>query len=115
MREIRYTLLDDEETPTAQDSYDTVSFDGDRSEYVIENLVIDDNGTPGNVNDDFARIVRVTHLVGGVVGADGVDVVHNAERLQFADQSVILNANMANNAPQNPPTIDDPTPAETSC
>ncbi len=56
--------------------------------------------------------VRVTHSVNGVAGLDGVDVVRNAERLEFADTIVVLNANVPNNGAQNPLTISDVTPTE---
>ncbi|UUZ78449.1 hypothetical protein LP414_16760 [Polaromonas sp. P1(28)-13] len=34
--------------------------------------------------------ITVSHLVGGVAGPDGTDRLSNIERLQFADQSVVL-------------------------
>ena len=58
------------------------------------------------------RVARVTHFVNGAVGADGVDIVHNAERLEFADAIVILDPNSPNQAPQNLLTVDDATPIE---
>ena len=69
VREIRDTLLDPAHTPTAQLGYDTVSFAGNRADYVIEQLVMSDNGTPANATDDFASVVRVTHRVNGVAGS----------------------------------------------
>ena len=112
VREIRDTLLDPAHTPTAQLGYDTVSFAGNRADYVIEQLVMNDNGTPADATDDFASVVRVTHRVNGVVGLDGVDVVRNVERLEFADTIVVLNPNFPNKGPQNLLTVSDVTPTE---
>ena len=55
VREIRHTLLDPDEETTTKDDYDTVSFDGNRGEYVIENLVMDNNGTPGESSTTTSR------------------------------------------------------------
>ena len=56
-------------------SFDTAVFSDVRANYDIA------------VNGD---VVTVTHLVGGVPGIDGTDTLRNIERLQFADQAVVL-------------------------
>ena len=76
-------------------------FSGLRADYTI---AINQNGTPTNPRDD---IVTVTDNV----GADGIDRLTDIERLQFADQKVILVPGV-NNEPVGVLTIVDATPAE---
>ena len=64
----------------AVDNFDTVYFSGPLADYTI---TIDANGTVGDPTDD---IVTVTDNV----GTDGIDRLTNIERLQFADQAVVL-------------------------
>ena len=70
------------------DDYDTARFSDIRDNYIIS---IDDGGTVTDFSDD---VVTVTHSIddGGVavLGPDGVDRLMNIERLQFADEAVIL-------------------------
>ena len=56
-------------------SFDTAQFSDVRANYDIA------------VNGD---VVTVTHLVGGAPGIDGTDTLRSIERLQFADQAVVL-------------------------
>ena len=112
VREIRHTPLDPDEEATTNVDYDTVSFDGNRADYIIDNLVVDNNGTVADLTDDIVRVARVTHFVNGAVGADGIDVVHNAERLEFADAIVVLDPNSPNQAPQGLLAIDNASPTE---
>ncbi len=62
-------------------NFDTANFAGNLSDYII---AINDNGTPFDFSDD---IVTVTD---GVVDRDGSDRLTHIERLQFADQSIVL-------------------------
>src|SRR5262249_24099496 len=62
-------------------NFDTASFSGNASDYIF---AINDNGTPLDFSDD---VVTVTD---GVVGRDGSDRLTHIERLQFADQSIVL-------------------------
>jgi Ca2+-binding RTX toxin-like protein len=64
----------------ADDNFDTVYFSGPLADYTV---TIDANGTLGDLTDD---IVTVTDNV----GTDGTDRLTNIERLQFADDTVIL-------------------------
>jgi Ca2+-binding RTX toxin-like protein len=61
--------------------FDTAVFRGNLLDYTIN---INDNGTALDFSDD---VVTVTD---GVAGRDGVDRMTNIERLQFADQAVVV-------------------------
>ena len=77
IREIRTTLLDG--SPIGRD-FDTAVFSGDLADYTI---AIDTRGT-ADLADDVYTVTDVG------TGLDGVDIVRNIERLQFADQSVVV-------------------------
>jgi Ca2+-binding RTX toxin-like protein len=81
--------------------FDTAQFSGDRSEYVV---TIDDNGTPLDFSDDIVTVADT------VAGRDGTDTLKHIERLQFRDQSIVLNG--LNGSPQGAPEISDATPTE---
>ena len=72
--------------------FDTARFTGNLADYTIV-----DNGDS-------------TWTITDTVGTDGSDTVRNIERLQFADQSVVLGG--LNAVPVGQPTIDDTTPTE---
>ncbi|MDH4558423.1 heme peroxidase [Pseudomonas sp. BN417] len=86
--------------PGAGFSYDTVGFTGNAADYTVS---IDNNGTALDISDD---IVTVTD---GEVGRDGVDRLTGVERLQFADQAMLL-APSGNFLPQGLVTVNDVTP-----
>ena len=93
-------------------NFDTAAFSGNLADYTI---TIEANGTLGDPTDD---IVTITHNdpnavdgVGAGLGIDGTDRLTNIERLQFADQSVVLVPGL-NNEPLGLLTIDDNTPTE---
>ncbi|MDY0170568.1 MAG: peroxidase family protein, partial [Thermoguttaceae bacterium] len=79
--------------------FDTAVFAGPLANYTID---IDDNGTPLDPTDD---IVTVTDNV----GLEGIDRLTNIERLQFADQSVVLVPDL-NAEPVGLLTISDSSP-----
>jgi Ca2+-binding RTX toxin-like protein len=68
--------------PGRADNFDTAVFSGVRADYAI---AINNNGTPLNFSDD---IVTVTD--NSARPQDGTDTLKHIERLQFADQSVVL-------------------------
>jgi Ca2+-binding RTX toxin-like protein len=72
--------------------FDTARFTGNLADYTIV-----DNGDN-------------TWTITDTVGTDGSDTIRNIERLQFADQSVVLGG--LNAAPVGQPTINDTTPTE---
>ncbi|KPU56028.1 hemolysin-type calcium-binding repeat family protein [Pseudomonas fluorescens] len=78
-------------TSTTPD-FDTALFSGNFADYTVVNNA---NGT-----------LTVTD---SVAGRDGIDTLSNIERLQFADQSVVLGG--VNSEPVGSLRIDDPTPA----
>jgi Ca2+-binding RTX toxin-like protein len=78
-------------TATGPD-FDTALFSGNMADYTVVNNA---NGT-----------MTVTD---SVAGRDGTDTLSNIERLQFADQSVVLGG--LNSEPGGSLRIDDPTPA----
>ena len=82
-------------------NFDTAIFSGNFADYTI---VTEDNGTPLNTNDD---IVIVTD---NVVARDGVDRLTHIERLQFADQAVVLAPGL-NSEPVGALAISDTTPS----
>jgi hypothetical protein len=104
IREIRTTMLDD--TPIGPD-FDTAVFSDVMANYTVETLVMGDNGTPDDVTDDVVRLVRVTDIG---TGLDGVDLLWNVERLQFADQALVFNG--FNGEPEGLLTLNDDTPTE---
>ena len=59
-------------------------------------------------NPDDPTMITVIHLAGA--GIDGTDTLHNIERLQFSDQTVVRTG--TNPVPTGVPTIDDATPTE---
>ncbi|PBJ07706.1 hypothetical protein PS726_01828 [Pseudomonas fluorescens] len=65
---------------TGDADFDTAIFSGNRADYSI---AIDDNGTAGDLTDDIVTVIDD-------VGDDGTDRLTHIERLQFADQSVVL-------------------------
>ena len=85
----------------AVDNFDTVYFSGPLQDYTVS---IDANGSLGDPTDD---IVTVTDNV----GTDGTDRLTNIERLQFADQAVVLVPGV-NEEPVGLLVIDDATPTE---
>ena len=71
--------------------FDTAVFTGNFADYSI--LPFDDNG------DGYRRQVRRTDNV----GTDGVDTLKHIERLQFADQSVVLSDLLTRRLPRTTP------------
>ncbi len=78
VREIRTTLLDG--SPMGVD-FDTAMYSGNLADYTV---VLNNNGTPGTTADDYYVVTDVGS------GLDGVDIVRNVERFQFADQSLVV-------------------------
>jgi Ca2+-binding RTX toxin-like protein len=79
-------------------NFDTATFSGNRASY--------------NITTDDAGVTVVTHLdVNGPngIGVDGIDRLTNIERLQFADQAVVLVPGL-NNEPVGLLTVNDTTP-----
>ena len=91
VREIKYASGPD---------FDTAVFLGNRADYTI---TTNNNGTPTNTLDD---IVTVTDNV----GTDGTDTLKHIERLQFADQAIVLGG--LDKQPVGAITVSDTTPAE---
>ncbi|GAM98288.1 hemolysin-type calcium-binding region [alpha proteobacterium U9-1i] len=81
--------------------FDTAIFRGVRADYTV---TIDNRGTASTLDD----LVTVTD---SVAGRDGVDRLLHIERLQFADQSLIVVPGL-NNGPVGLVQISDATPAE---
>jgi Ca2+-binding RTX toxin-like protein len=104
IREIRTTRLNG--TPIGPD-FDTAVFSDVMDNYTIETLSMGDNGTPDDVTDDVVRLIRVTDIG---TGLDGVDLLWNVERLQFADQALVFNG--FNGEPEGLLTLNDDTPTE---
>src|SRR5262249_9113911 len=90
------------------DNFDTAIFSGNLSEYAI---IRDDRGTPLNFSDDIVTVVDADPA------RDGRDTLVNIERLQFADQALVLSPgrnaepvgaltilDAQTNAPDNTPT-----------
>jgi Ca2+-binding RTX toxin-like protein len=67
--------------PNSPDNFDTAVFSGNLSEYAI---IRDDRGTPLNFSDDIVTVVDADPA------RDGRDTLTHIERLQFADQSLVL-------------------------
>ena len=86
--------------------FDTAVFSDVLANYLINGQPFDPNNPPTPVNGFYT----VSHVVGGVAGPDGTDRLSNIERLQFADQAIVLGG--LNNAPAGLLTISDPTPDE---
>jgi Ca2+-binding RTX toxin-like protein len=99
IRELRTTMLDG--TPIAP-GFDTAVYSGDREDYT---MVLNNNGTAANTADDYYIITDIG------TGLDGVDIVRNVERFQFADQSVIVVAGV-NQGPVGLLALNDATPTE---
>jgi hypothetical protein len=97
-------MLDD--TPIGPD-FDTVVFSDVLDNYTIETLIMGDNGTPDDVTDDVVKLIRVTDIG---TGLDGVELMWNVERLQFADQALVFNG--FNGEPEGLLTLNDDTPTE---
>ncbi len=76
--------------------FDTAVFRGVESDY---DWSVDDNGTPDDFSDDVITVIDT------VLGRDGTDTLMHIERLQFADQSIVLSG--LNNAPEGNLTILD--------
>jgi Ca2+-binding RTX toxin-like protein len=76
--------------------FDTALFSDVLANYTI---TVDDNGT-ADIGDD---VVTVSHIVGGAAGPDGTDTLLHIERLQFADQSIVLGG--LNNEPVGQPAV----------
>jgi Ca2+-binding RTX toxin-like protein len=76
--------------------FDTAEYSDVRANYTIETTNGNPAGPIGDGNGD--GYITVSH---NAAGADGVDLVRNIERLQFADQSINLAAgnNLATGAP----------------
>jgi Ca2+-binding RTX toxin-like protein len=77
-------------------SYDTAVYSGSILEYeIFVNGILQPFGGPFNI--DANDVVTVAHrlidagaIIPGSVGADGIDTLRSVERLQFADDTVIL-------------------------
>jgi Ca2+-binding RTX toxin-like protein len=78
--------------------FDTANFRGLRADYTI---VVNDNGTPGDFSDDIVTVTDVS-----AKALDGTDRLTHIERLQFADQSVVLVPGL-NQEPSGQLTIND--------
>ena len=93
-------------------NFDTAAFSGNLADYTI---TIDANGTLGDPTDDIVTIAHndpdAVDGVGAGLGIDGTDRLTNIERLQFADQTLVLVPGL-NNEPVGLLTIDDNTPTE---
>ncbi len=77
---------------TAPDAdFDTAMFSGNRLAYTVEGGGVDVNG------DGYITVSHNDAVLGLGQGADGVDLLRNIERLQFADTSLIING--VNDAP----------------
>jgi Ca2+-binding RTX toxin-like protein len=76
--------------------FDTAAFSDVLANYTI---TVNDNGTADFTDD----VVTVSHIVGGAAGPDGTDTLLHIERLQFADQAIVLGG--LNNEPVGQPTI----------
>ncbi|MDX2307392.1 MAG: peroxidase family protein [Hyphomicrobium sp.] len=81
---------------------DTAQFSGVLAEYSIEGF---DGVTANDANGD--GFISVSHDLGGVgLGADGVDLLKNIERLRFADQTIdIVDLTGINSRAVGQPTI----------
>ncbi len=90
--------------------FDTAVFSDIRGNYAVEGSV---NGL-GAEDIDGDGWITIEHLApaGDITGGvDGIDRVRNIERLQFSNQTVIVNgAEGLNAGPEGVPTIDDITP-----
>jgi Ca2+-binding RTX toxin-like protein len=89
---------------TAPTDFDTVVFSGQRANYTV---VTANDGT-----------TIVTDNVGNILGNDGTDTLRNIERLQFADQTILVvdqtvpvALRTANAGPVGNVTINDTTPS----
>ncbi len=80
--------------------FDTAVYAGPRLNYTV---LEDDNGTPLDPTDDVITVIDN-------VGIEGTDRLTNIERLQFADQSIVLVPGL-NAEPEGLLTISDFTPA----
>ncbi|MGH8031263.1 MAG: peroxidase family protein, partial [Luteimonas sp.] len=80
--------------------FDTAVYTGNLADYTV---AVNDNGTPTDFSDD---IITVTD---NVAARDGTDHLAHIERLQFADQSVVLSG--LNAAPVGALMLSDFTPA----
>jgi len=88
---------------------DTADFDTARFSDVIANYSIEGGGVDVN-GDGYITISHDDPALGVGLGIDGVDRVRNIERLQFADQALVLSGDNAGAAGLL--TIDDTTPTE---
>jgi len=66
----------------------------------------------GNYEITFLEndVWRISHVVDGVAGADGIDVVRNIERLQFSDGAAFIAEEGFNLDPEGQLTLSDTTP-----
>ena len=96
---------------TVGPDFDTAVFSDVLANYLINGQPFDPDNPP---TPDANGFYTVTHVVDDdgvlVPGPDGTDRLSNIERLQFADQSIVLGG--LNNAPEGLLTIDDDTPDE---
>jgi Ca2+-binding RTX toxin-like protein len=94
---------------------DTAAYSDVRANYLVEG-----QDTIGGIRDvDGDGFIRIVHLardgagaiIPGAIGADGIDLIRNIERLQFNDQQVTI-FETPNVGPAGQPTISDTTPEE---
>ena len=88
--------------PGRADNFDTAVFSGNRADYTV---TVNNNGTPGNFSDDIVTVADVDPA------RDGTDRLTHIERLQFADQNLVLVPGL-NAEPVGAPTISDTTPTQ---
>src|SRR5262245_14114237 len=89
--------------------FDTAAFSGNLADYTftVDGVTVDaDDLAAASAAAGPNAVVTVTDTVGG----DGTDTIRHVERLQFADQSIVLGG--LNHAPAGLLTISDGTPAE---
>jgi Ca2+-binding RTX toxin-like protein len=89
--------------------FDTAKFQGELADYSFTV-----NGVAATVAQVIAAgtsdIITVTDNADVTINGDGADSLRHIERLQFADQSIVIDG--LNNGPQGLLTISDPTPTE---
>jgi Ca2+-binding RTX toxin-like protein len=89
---------------SATPDFDTAVFSDVISNYVIEGGGVDENG------DGYITISHNDPVLGVGLGIDGVDRVRNIERLQFADDTIVLSG--SNAAPVGLLTLSTDAPTE---
>jgi len=89
---------------SATPDFDTAVFSDIIANYAIEGGGVDENG------DGYITISHNDPVLGAGLGIDGVDRVRNIERLQFADDTLVLSGNNA--APVGLLTLSTDAPTE---